>query len=74
MPNTINFYKGISLHVIPVLIIVPWTQQTLPAELIHLRLNLSYLSYQEVKKEKDLGKQIRIAGFSTRVELFSTLK
>ena len=25
MPNSIDFYKGIFLHVIPVCIIVPWS-------------------------------------------------
>ena len=27
MPNSIDFYKGIFLHVIPVRIIVPWLNQ-----------------------------------------------
>ena len=30
MPNSINFYKGILLHVIPVRIIVPWFKVHLP--------------------------------------------
>ena len=48
MPNSISFYKGIFLHVIPVRIIVPWSNQkypgkdNIPVELINHAPNIAH--------------------------------
>ena len=41
MPNTIDFYKWVFLHVIPVCIIVPWESQAFRFEKIGFGTNIN---------------------------------
>ena len=53
MSNSVDFYKGIFLHVIPVRIIVPWPRETPPVgiwvnnQINHLHEHSLYIAYKD---------------------------
>ena len=49
MPNSIDFYKRIFLHVTPVCIIVPWSEVVMPSETKWDRLKRTDRSVRDVQ-------------------------